>query len=214
MAQCVSERDYLAARALYEAMDYENAEQALLLMNGYKDTAVMAAECRRILDERANYANAVALFEVGDYPAAREAFIKMGDYEDCALLAAKCENALGYALDYDGRTYYATPLSIGTDSDGSVTLTVALSELVTIDIGEFTLTMCPIGASVFVEGTEYVHSSYDVIDLPAQALAANASRACLFHFDTVGVPEKVTLYVYLGDGTNGAVYEIDAATLI
>ena len=206
MAQYTQERDYLAAVALFDAENYAAAETALLALGSYKDAAGKAAECRKILDERAAYEAAMALFESGEYASARDAFLAMGEYLDSAVYAGKCENELGYTIVYNNKTYSAMPHALGTDESGNVTLTVGISEYLRIDISDtFYLRLLPFKAVIYIDGTQYDYSTTEVNE---------EGTECTYFFDVAGEPERVTLSATLTEeGVENPVYEIDVATL-
>ena len=75
--------DYKKAQELFEAGEYEAAEQLFDQLGDYEDSKDMVEKCK--------YSAACELKETGDYEDVAAAFEKLGDYEDAPALKLECE---------------------------------------------------------------------------------------------------------------------------
>ena len=84
-------------RALMSKGEYAAARELFLSLDGYGQSAALAANCLSALN-RAAYTAADKLCEAGDHLAAMQAFLAMGDVLDAPARAERCRDALHESL--------------------------------------------------------------------------------------------------------------------
>lgn len=84
---------YEAAKALYEAKNYEQAIPAFEALDGYKDSKKMLANSQWYWKEQ-RYDSAVALYKAESYEEAQILFEELGSFEESKKYAVKCADAI------------------------------------------------------------------------------------------------------------------------